>query len=198
MVLPDGAPVVWISRLRGERKIRRVCGPDFILKLAERSTSLGWRHFFYGGAASVADELARRLQERYSGLIVAGVETPPFRDLTEQELAAAMQRIQHASPSIIWIGLGCPKQEIWMHQNAYKLPGVMIGVGAAFDFHSGRIKRAPKWMRTFGLEWLHRLLSEPRRLWRRYLYLAPRFIVLNIVGAFLKRIHAIESATSPH
>lgn len=181
LVTPDGKPLEWTARLRYGPGVGRVCGPDLMLALAERSAMTGWRHYFYGGAEGVADELAHALAERYPGLEIAGTECPPYRALTETELAATRQRILDAGTDILWVGLGCPKQDLWMAENARLLPGVVsIGVGAAFDFHTGRITRAPRWMQRSGLEWLHRLASEPRRLWRRYLVLAPRFLALTV------------------
>ena len=191
LVTPDGKPVEWTARLRYGPGIGRVCGPDLMLALAERSAKTGWRHYFYGGAEGVADELARRLEARYPGLVVAGAECPPFRTLTEVELAATRRRIIDAGTDILWVGLGCPKQDYWMLENARHLPGVVsIGVGAAFDFHTGRIERAPVWMRRSGLEWLHRLASEPRRLWHRYLVLAPRFLALTLPGTLAAALQA--------
>jgi len=179
LVIPDGAPLAWVSRRRGHADATRVSGPDFMLELSARGVSSGWRHYFYGGAEGVAQELAAQMQRRFPGLIVAGTDTPPFRPLTADEQQSALDRINAARPHVVWIGLGCPKQELWMHAHAAKLPGaVVIGVGAAFDFHSNRVARAPQWMRQSGLEWLHRLASEPRRLWRRYLILGPQFVVL--------------------
>lgn len=181
MVTPDGKPLVWTAQLRGYSDIDRVCGPDLVLAVAERSVREGWRHYFYGGADGVAEALARRLQDAYPGLEVAGTECPPFRAQSDEETAATLARIEAAGTDILWVGLGIPKQDVWMHQNAHKLRGVVsIGIGAAFDFHTGRIQRAPLWMQRSGFEWLHRLASEPRRLWRRYLILAPRFVAASI------------------
>lgn len=181
MIVADGTPLVWVSRLRGERHIQRVPGPDLLSAVAERSVAEGWSHYFYGGAEGVADKLAERLAERYPGLDVAGTRCPPFRAMTEDELSRDLDRIRASGADIVWIGLGCPKQEIWMLENHHRLPGqILVGVGAAFDFHTGRIERAPQWMRERGLEWLHRLMSEPKRLWRRYLISAPRFVALSL------------------
>lgn len=177
MVLPDGTPLVWVAHARGERTMRRVCGPDIMLHLCGLGVGKGWRHYFYGGGEGVAEELASRLQSMFPGLAVAGTQSPPFRELSPAERDASIRAIDEARPDVVWIGLGCPKQEIWMRENADRLRGaVAIGVGAAFDFHSNRIARAPAWMRGSGLEWLHRLGSEPRRLWRRYLLLGPEFL----------------------
>lgn len=181
MVLADGVPVVWVSRLRGARSAQRVCGPDLMLAACGHSLETGWSHYFYGGAEGVAETLAARLAERFPGLKVAGTECPPFRPLTNDETQAVLQRITEAEPDIVWVGLGCPKQEAWMLQHRAALPGkVLIGVGAAFDFHTGRVARAPVWMQSSGLEWAHRLASEPGRLWRRYLLQAPRFVFANV------------------
>lgn len=188
LVLPDGAPLAWVSRSRGRKTASRVSGPDLMLELCGRGVSEGWRHYFYGGAPGVADSLAASLQNRFPGLRVTGTEAPPFRALTMDEQQAALHRINAAGPNIVWVGLGCPKQELWMHAHAAALPGtVVIGVGAAFDFHSGRLARAPQWMRKNGLEWLHRLASEPRRLWRRYLVLGPQFLVLSSLETLRNR-----------
>ncbi len=182
LIVPDGTPLSWVGRLRGNRRIRRVCGPDLLLAACERSQSEGWRHFFYGGAEGVAESLAETLKERYPGLQVAGTECPPFRPLSEEETAQMVDRVEAANTDIMWIGLGCPKQEIWMNQHVGRMKDVvLVGVGAAFDFHTDRVHRAPAWMRNYGLEWLHRLTSEPKRLWRRYCYYAPRFVLLSLI-----------------
>ncbi|MEZ5842700.1 MAG: WecB/TagA/CpsF family glycosyltransferase [Hyphomicrobiaceae bacterium] len=188
MVTPDGKPLVWTARLRGFSDIDRVAGPDLVLAVAERSVREGWRHFFYGGAEGVAEALAERLRRDYPGIEIAGTECPPFRSLTEEEVAATLKRIEAAGTDILWVGLGIPKQDVWMHQNAHRLNGVVsVGIGAAFDFHTGRIRRAPLWMQRGGLEWLHRLASEPRRLWRRYLVMAPRFVFASMAETFALR-----------
>ena len=186
MVVPDGTPLTWVGRLRGNRIIQRVCGPDLLLAACEHSVKEGWRHYFYGGAEGVAGKLVETLQKRYPGLQVAGVESPPFRPLSETESRKMITRVQESGADIMWIGLGCPKQEIWMHEHVDRIDGViLIGVGAAFDFYSGRVVRAPEWMRNHGLEWMHRFGSEPKRLWRRYCYHAPRFIILSLVETLL-------------
>ena len=181
MVTPDGKPLSIVARLRGNRAIRQVSGPDLMPKLCAYSADLGWKHYFYGGAEGVAEELAAQLRAANPSLQVAGTECPPFRELSEEEKAATVARINASGANIVWVGLGCPKQERWIAEHVEKLPNaVLIGVGAAFDFQTGRVKRAPRWMRTAGLEWFHRLISEPGRLWRRYLVYAPRFVFLNL------------------
>ncbi|MCB1548032.1 MAG: WecB/TagA/CpsF family glycosyltransferase [Hyphomicrobiaceae bacterium] len=188
LVTPDGTPLSWVGRLRGFSSMARVSGPDLLPAACAASRETGWRHYFYGGAEGVADELARRLSQRFPGLVVAGTECPPFRALSQDEMQAALDRIVAAKPDIVWVGLGCPKQELWMHEHASKLAGaVSIGIGAAFDFHAGRIHRAPVWMQRNGLEWLHRLWSEPRRLWYRYLVLAPKFVTAALAEHYRLR-----------
>ena len=181
LVTPDGSPLVWVGRARGHRDLRRVAGPDLLPALCARSAEEGWRHYFYGGAPGVADELARRLCQQFPGMQVAGVESPPFRPLDERERKEAAQRINASGAHIVWVGLGCPKQEQWISDTTRYIDGaILIAVGAAFDFQSGRISRAPRCMQRWGLEWLHRLCMEPRRLWRRYLVLAPAFVILAL------------------
>ena len=169
LVTPDGMSLVWLLRWRGYRDTERVYGPDLLLAACERSVAAGWRHFFLGGEAGVATELAARLQRRFPALAVAGSLSPPFRDLSAAEDAALCRAINDAGPDIVWVGLGSPKQERWMaaHREALSA-SVLIGVGAAFDFLSGRRRQAPRWVQRSGLEWLFRLTLEPRRLWRRY------------------------------
>ncbi|WP_380784390.1 WecB/TagA/CpsF family glycosyltransferase [Sphingomonas sp. R86520] len=178
LVTPDGMPLVWLARHRGHNGVDRVCGSDLVTALSRVSVDKGIRHYFYGGKPGVAERMAAALSERYPGLEVAGTYTPPFRALTVQEDSAVTAAIVAARPHIVWVGLSTPTQEYWMRDHVDRIPGAtLIGVGAAFDFHTGDVKRAPVWMRSRGLEWLHRLVSEPRRLWRRYLVLAPRFVV---------------------
>lgn len=176
LTLPDGVPLVWAGKVAGFPAIQRVCGPDLIERVMEVAAGNGWTQYFYGGADGVAEQLASTFRQRYPGLKVAGVYSPPYRALTEAEDAAIVDRINAARPDIVWVGLGAPKQERWMasHRDRLSAP-VLIGVGAAFDFHTGRVDRAPRWMQRAGLEWSFRLLKEPRRLWRRYLLGIPRF-----------------------
>lgn len=184
LVTPDGMPLVWLSRLKGFRHVDRVYGPDLMLALCERSVTRGYRHFFYGGAEGVPEQLAEVLQRRFPGLQVVGTYSPPFRPLTPEEDEQVVQMINKANPDIVWVGLSTPKQERWMaaHVNRLTAP-VLIGVGAAFDFLSGRKPQAPRWMQRAGLEWFFRLLTEPRRLWRRYLINNPLFVMLVVLEA---------------
>jgi N-acetylglucosaminyldiphosphoundecaprenol N-acetyl-beta-D-mannosaminyltransferase len=186
LAVPDGMPLVWMSRLRGRRGVRRVYGPDLTLQLCERAAVRGYRCFFYGGAPGVAKELAHALSRRFPGLRVVGAEAPPFRPLSPDEDDEAVRRINAASPDVVFVGLGCPKQERWMAEHRPRLDApVLLGVGAAFDFHTGLVRQAPRWMMGAGLEWLFRLLQEPRRLWRRYLVYNPLFVfhlTLELLG----------------
>jgi len=177
LVTPDGMPLVWLGWLHGQRHVKRVYGPDLMLACCERSLVRGYRHFFYGGGEGVAQRLADRLRQRYAGLMIAGTYMPPFRPLSTAEDQAIVREINEASPDIVWVGLSTPRQERWMDAHVGRLSApVLIGVGAAFDFHAGVKKQAPRWMQQSGLEWLFRLSSEPCRLWRRYLRNNPAFV----------------------
>jgi N-acetylglucosaminyldiphosphoundecaprenol N-acetyl-beta-D-mannosaminyltransferase len=184
LVTPDGMPLVWLSRLMGFGFVERVYGPDLMLAVCERSVGKGYRHFFYGGAPGVADLLATRLQARTPSLDVVGTEAPPFRPLTLGEDETAAERINAVQPDIVWVGLSTPKQEYWMASQLGRLTApVLIGVGAAFDFHAGLKPQAPRWLQRSGLEWSFRLVTEPRRLWRRYLVNNPWFLWLILLQA---------------
>ncbi len=175
---PDGMPLVWVGRGHGHRQMDRVYGPDLMLAVMEASQKAGWRHFFYGGANQTAERLRNRLQERFPKLLVTGVYEPPFRPLNPDERAELIRQVAAAAPDVVWIGLSTPKQERFMAEFLPELDTtLMIGVGAAFDFHAGRIRQAPRWMQRSGLEWLFRLACEPRRLWKRYLKNNPLFIL---------------------
>jgi N-acetylglucosaminyldiphosphoundecaprenol N-acetyl-beta-D-mannosaminyltransferase len=179
LVVPDGMPLVWIGKLCGHVLRRRVYGPELMLEFCKQSTNSGCRHFFYGGAAGVADQLAESLGRSCPGIHIAGTYGPPFRPLTSVEDAEIVDAINFAAPDVLWVGLSTPKQETWMREHRERLHvPVMVGVGAAFDFLSGRKKQAPSWMREHGFEWLFRVLQEPRRLWRRYLVHGAEFVFL--------------------
>lgn len=179
LVVPDGMPLVWLGRVRGHALRRRVYGPELMLTFCEHSARRGYRHFFYGGAPGVAEQLAENLARRFPSLRIAGAYCPPFRALTGEEEAEVVERIHAAAPDVLWVGLSTPKQEQWMHafRSRLRVP-VLVGVGAAFDVNSGRHRQAPRWMQEHGLEWLFRLLQEPRRLWRRYLVRGSEFLFL--------------------
>lgn len=176
LVVPDGMPLVWLGRLRGFSHLeRRVYGPE-LMETFCRETGAKYRHFFYGGAPGIADRLAQVEQERH-GIRIAGTYCPPFRPLTAEEDKAVIAMINEAAPDVVWVGLSTPKQERWMYEyrNRLNVP-LLLGVGAAFDLNSGQLKQAPEWMREHGLEWLFRLMAEPKRLWRRYLVQGSRFV----------------------
>jgi len=174
---PDGMPMVWMGRLRGHSEMDRVYGPDLMLEVCEWSRTRSCRHFFYGGAPGVAELLRDKLAERFPGLQVAGFYTPPFRALNAAELMNLQEQIRSLQPDILWVGLSTPKQEKFMAMHLAQFDvALMIGVGAAFDFHCGRVKQAPRWIQRSGLEWFFRLCSEPRRLAGRYVRNNPRFI----------------------
>ena len=196
LVTPDGMPLVWLGRRLGFSRMRRVYGPDLMRTITALSPSRRYRHFFYGGAPGVAEELAAKLRRDHPGLDIAGALCPPFRSLTPDEDADIVDRINAAAPDIVWVGLSTPKQEYWMasHINRLKAP-VLIGVGAAFDFLAGAKRQAPPWMQRNGLEWLFRLVTEPRRLWRRYLRIVPGFIFL--IGAGTLKSWMSNAPTKP-
>jgi N-acetylglucosaminyldiphosphoundecaprenol N-acetyl-beta-D-mannosaminyltransferase len=183
---PDGMPMVWMGRFKGHPEMGRVYGPDLLLEISRVSEQTKWRHFFYGGAPGAADQLAASLRGRFPELIVAGTYTPPFRPLNAEEREELRALVAKARPDIIWVGLSTPKQEAFM---AEALPWLdttlMVGVGAAFDLLSGRVRQAPRWIQRSGLEWLYRTLQEPRRLWKRYFKNNPLFvgrILLQLTG----------------
>lgn len=184
LVVPDGMPLVWLGRRQGYRLPRRVYGPDLMLTFFETTAARGYRHFFYGGEPGVAERLAKSLQARFPGSQVAGTFSPPFRPLTEAEDNDVVSLISRAAPDVLWVGLGTPRQEHWMHLHRSRMGvPVQVSVGAAFDILSGRRRQAPCWMRERGLEWLFRFLQEPRRLWRRYLLYGGLFVVLVVTDA---------------
>ena len=171
LVTPDGMSVVWGGKLLGNSYIEQVCGSDLMLSFCALAAKKGYTNFFYGGAEGVPELLTEKLCKRFPGLKVVGIYSPPFRPLTTAEDKAVIEIINQANPDVVWVSLGAPKQEFWMADHIEHISSpVMIGVGAAFDFLSGRKRRPPQWMQRNGLEWLFRLLQEPCRLWRRNLY----------------------------
>jgi N-acetylglucosaminyldiphosphoundecaprenol N-acetyl-beta-D-mannosaminyltransferase len=180
IVEPDGMPLVWLGRRQGLR-VERVCGPDFMPAVVEHGRANDRRHYFYGGAPGVPERLAARLAARYPGMQVAGIMSPPFRPLSAAEEASIIAEINAARPDFVWVGLGAPKQDLWVaaHRSDLDAP-VLLAVGAAFDFHAGRRRRAPRWMQRTGTEWLFRLASEPRRLAGRYTRVNLRFVRLVV------------------
>ncbi len=177
LVVPDGMPMVWLSRRAGHRHVGRVYGPDFMLRVCQALSAVSGRCFYYGGNEGVAEELAETVQHQFPGLVTAGTYTPPFRELTEEERAGIAETINSAAPDVVWVGLSTPKQERWMDAFRDRLDApVLVGVGAAFDYNTGKLVRAPAWMQKTSLEWLFRLIQEPRRLWRRYARIIPLFL----------------------
>ena len=182
VVSPDGTPLAVVGKLLRRVGVSKTSGPDFLEAFCAASAGTGVRHFFLGGQAGVAATLASTLAARFPGLEIAGTYAPPRFPLTEVQNAELLDAVKSARPDVVWVGLGAPKQEIWMHQNRGQLAGAtLLGVGAAFDFSAGTVRRAPKWMQKSGLEWIYRVSQEPRRLFRRYATTVPRFLALVLV-----------------
>jgi N-acetylglucosaminyldiphosphoundecaprenol N-acetyl-beta-D-mannosaminyltransferase len=192
LVVPDGMPVVWALAALGHKLPDRVYGPDLMWAACARAATTGQRVYLHGGRDDPAAmaRLVTRLTAAHPGLDIAGTSTQPFRPLTGEEEAAIAARIDAARPDVVWVGLGVPRQELWMQAMRPRLEApVLVGVGAAFDFHAGLVRQAPDWMQARGLEWLFRLRQEPRRLWRRYLRYNPRFVT-GFAAQYLR--HAID------
>jgi N-acetylglucosaminyldiphosphoundecaprenol N-acetyl-beta-D-mannosaminyltransferase len=175
---PDGMPVVWALRLMGAKKATRVYGPTLMLHLCKKAAEKGVSVALYGGTQESLDELMKRLIEKFPTIVISCAISPPFRPLTKEEDAAYTRQIQQSGAGLIFVGIGCPRQDYWMNDHLKHFLGIQVGVGAAFDFHAGRTKQAPPWVQPLGLEWLFRLLTEPKRLWKRYLRIVPRFAIL--------------------
>ena len=187
MVTPDGMPLVWAMRMLGLKNQTRVYGPRLTLQVCERASELGVSVGFLGGNAEAIKFLVKNISNRYPSLRIGYAHSPPFRDLRQEEDEEIVRSINNAGIKILFVGLGCPKQEHWMYHHQGRINAVMIGVGAAFDFHAGIKKQAPGWLMAIGLEWLFRLCMEPRRLWRRYLYNNPQFLFLMARQILKKR-----------
>jgi N-acetylglucosaminyldiphosphoundecaprenol N-acetyl-beta-D-mannosaminyltransferase len=186
LTLPDGVGIIWAARILGYPHRGRATGPTLMLRLCDAGRERNYRHFFYGGSEGVADRVAELLSTHYRGLAVAGTYCPPFRKLSDNEDQQIVDRINATKPDIVWVGLGAPKQEKWMADHVDRIHATaMIGVGAAFDFHSGNIKWAPGWIRKIGMEWAYRFALEPRRMWRRNLD-SPLFL-MHVVGQRISR-----------
>jgi len=191
MSLPDGKPIYWVGRLQGLDGLQQVPGPDFFFRMLSRKEVPPLRHYVFGGKQEVLDALLEIAPKKWPDAHIVGVESPPFRPLTDEEIVQSLQRIRDARPDFVWVSLGAPKQEQWMarHWEALR-PAVLLGVGAAFDFHAEAVRRAPVWMRKCGFEWLHRFSQEPKRLWKRYLYTNSMFVFLlmkQFVVSFVQR-----------
>lgn len=185
LALPDGSPLALVQRLRGYKGAEQVAGPDLMPALWKATENTDISHFFYGSTQETIDALSAKIKERYPGVKIAGMISPPFRPLTEEENEEVVRRINDSGASVVWVGLGAPKQERWMYEQKGRIHALMLGVGAGFDFHAGTVKRAPSWMRRHYLEWLYRLTQDPKRLWKRYIKTNGKFILLSIKDAFV-------------
>lgn len=198
LTTPDGMPLVWLGRWLAQLEVNRVYGPDLMLALCELSGERGYTHYFCGGALGVPELLAERLQVKFPNLRVVGTYSPPFHPLSPAEESQLIERLNRARPDIIWVGLGTPKQDLWMARYRERLNApVMIAVGAAFDFFSGRVPQAPRWMQRSGLEWFYRLSQEPQRLWYRYLIYNPWFVMLLMAQGLGLKHYPLPSGPLP-
>lgn len=177
LATPDGAPVAWLMRRLGRAGQARINGPDLMWRYCEQAAQRGESIYLYGGSPNSLHLLQQRLRGAFPALRIAGAHSPPFRAITAQEDEADVRDIVASGAGTVWVGLGCPKQELWMAAHRSRIPAVLLGVGAAFDYHAGTLRRAPVWMQRCGLEWLYRLGKEPRRLWRRYLHTNSVFVL---------------------
>lgn len=182
MALPDGKPLSIVSVMRGYKQAEQVAGPNLMPEVFRISNEYGYKHYFYGSTEETLQKLKGELLEKYPYLQISGMHAPPFRELTKEEDKRIIHEINEANPDFIWVGLGAPKQEIWMHAHKGLVNGVMLGVGAAFDFHAKTVKRAPVWMQKCCLEWLYRLSQDPKRLWKRYVATNVKFLYLLLRG----------------
>ena len=176
MALPDGAPLSIHSRKKGYKNAKRVTGPDLMIEIFKISPQKKYRHFFYGSTQATLDKMKAVIEKDYPDMQIAGMYSPPFRQLTEEEDKKVIEMINNSNADFIWVGLGAPKQEFWMYNHKNKVNGVMIGVGAGFDYLAGYIKRAPEWMQKLSLEWCYRFLQDPKRLGKRYLTTNIKFL----------------------
>jgi len=182
MAIPDGGPLSTVGRRRGHKNMFRTTGPSLMDELFKVSMQCGYRHYFYGSTEETLEKLCYELKENYKGIQIAGMYSPPFRPLTHEEDAEIIRHINEAAPDFVWIGLGAPKQEKWMAAHQGKINGLMIGVGAGFDYHAKNISRAPTWMQKNNLEWFYRLMQDPKRLFRRYFKTNMKFMWLVAKG----------------
>jgi N-acetylglucosaminyldiphosphoundecaprenol N-acetyl-beta-D-mannosaminyltransferase len=181
MAIPDGGPLSTVGRRRGHNHMLRIAGPTLMDELFKISVECCYRHYFYGSTEETLEKLYSKLEENYPGIEIAGMYSPPFRPLTDEEDEAIIKQINKTQPDFVWIGLGAPKQEKWMAAHQGKIKGLMLGVGAGFDYFAGNIDRAPEWMQKSNMEWLYRLIQEPRRLFKRYLKTNTKFIWLAMI-----------------
>ncbi len=176
LAMPDGGPLSSVGRKRGSSMMDRTTGPSYMGEIFKISAEKGYRHFFYGSTEETLDKLKEQLLDKYPGIQIAGMYSPPFRALTNEEDDNILEMINEARADFVWVGLGAPKQEIWMAAHQGTVNGLMVGVGAGFDYFAGNIKRAPMWMQKCNLEWLYRLLQDPKRLFKRYVVTNTKFI----------------------
>lgn len=176
MAIPDGGPLSSVGQKRGFKNMKRTTGPSLMGEIFKISAAKRYRHYFYGSTDETLEKLYAVLTETYPGIQIAGMYSPPFRPMTEEEDKEIVERINETKPDFVWIGLGAPKQEKWMAAHQGRVNGLMIGVGAGFDYYAGNIKRAPEWMQKSNLEWVYRLLQDPRRLFGRYWHTNTKFI----------------------
>lgn len=181
MAVPDGGPLSTLGRKRGFDNMRRTTGPSYMDEIFKISVQKGYRHFFYGSTEETLNKMKQELTDKYLGIQIIGMYSPPFRELTEQEDKKIINMINENAPDFVWVGLGAPKQEKWMNKHKGKIKGLMVGVGAGFDYFAGNISRAPHWMQKLNLEWLYRMVQDPKRLLRRYLYTNTKFLVLTVL-----------------
>ena len=199
LVTADGWPVYWSIRRQGFKQTGKVTGPDLMLGVCERGVTQNLKHYLYGGASEVPELLSKSLESRYPGIDIVGAYSPPFRALTEEEDARVVDNINQSNADVLWIGISTPKQQFWLEEHIEKLNvGVILVVGAAFDFHSGRIQRAPTWMQNSGLEWLYRFYKEPRRLGPRYLRFIPQYLYLSLTERLGIRSFTIADCKTVH
>lgn len=176
MAIPDGGPLSTVGQKRGYRDMARTTGPNLMGEIFHVSAERGYRHYFYGSKEETLVRLEEKLRKKYPGIQIAGMYSPPFRALTPEEDKAVIENINATKPDFVWVGLGAPKQEVWMAEHQGKIDGLMIGVGAGFDYYAENIKRAPMWMQNHNLEWLYRLIQDPKRLFGRYLKTNFKFV----------------------
>lgn len=176
MAIPDGGPLSSVGRKRGYTNMQRTTGPSYMEEILKISAEKGYRHYFYGSTEETLEKLRQKLDEKCPGLQIAGMYSPPFRTMTKEEDASVIEMINETNADFVWVGLGAPKQEKWMAEHQGSINGFMVGVGAAFDYYAGNIERAPQWMQKFNLEWLYRLMQDPKRLFKRYFYTNTKFI----------------------
>lgn len=176
MAIPDGGPLSFVGRRRGFSDMKRTAGPSYMEEIMKISTIYGYRHYFYGSTQETLDKLKNNLEKKYPGIQISGMYSPPFREMTLKEDIDIVKQINSKESDFLWVGLGAPKQEIWMAKHKDKVKGFMVGVGAGFDYLAGNIQRAPRWMQKINMEWLFRLIQDPKRLFKRYLITNTKFV----------------------